>query len=222
MLQISQRSYYALLSKYIWEQNHVKHIIVQCRVGYFDRFILEQLDRHVTVITVWKCQKLGDIWRRKWQPTPVLLPGKFHGLRGSSEPGRLQSMGLQRVGQDWATSLTFTFSLGLRKSFREETFFIYFFSHPSNRYVAGCRMMTERWVLWLLINVPIFTPKAYLCLGVWRYQCLKIPLTVCLFKPTSLGSGLFSLYYHFCRASFSVILSLWTQAAPNCLYGTGG
>ena len=20
-------------------------------------------------------------WRRKWQPTPVLLPGKFHGLR---------------------------------------------------------------------------------------------------------------------------------------------
>ena len=21
------------------------------------------------------------IWRRKWQPTPVLLPGKFHGLR---------------------------------------------------------------------------------------------------------------------------------------------
>ena len=107
MLQISQRSYYALLSKYIWEQNHVKHIIVQCRVGYFDRFILEQLDRHVTVITVWKCQKLGDIWRRKWQPTPVLLPGKFHGLRGSSEPGRLQSMESQRVEHDWATSLYF-------------------------------------------------------------------------------------------------------------------
>ena len=20
-------------------------------------------------------------WRRKWQPTPILLPGKFHGLR---------------------------------------------------------------------------------------------------------------------------------------------
>ena len=26
--------------------------------------------------------RLGKIpWRRKWQPTPVLLPGKFHGLR---------------------------------------------------------------------------------------------------------------------------------------------
>ena len=24
---------------------------------------------------------LGRSWRRKWQPTPVLLPGKFHGLR---------------------------------------------------------------------------------------------------------------------------------------------
>ena len=21
-------------------------------------------------------------WRRKWQPTPVFLPGKFHGQRG--------------------------------------------------------------------------------------------------------------------------------------------
>ena len=31
------------------------------------------------------------------QPTPVFLPGKFHG----HEPGRLQSIGLQRVGQDW-------------------------------------------------------------------------------------------------------------------------
>ena len=25
---------------------------------------------------------VGEIpWRRKWQPTPVLLPGKFHGRR---------------------------------------------------------------------------------------------------------------------------------------------
>ena len=33
--------------------------------------------------------------RRKWQPTPAFLPGKFHGL---SEPGRLQSMGSLRDG----------------------------------------------------------------------------------------------------------------------------
>ena len=45
-------------------------------------------------------------WRRKWQPTLVLLPGKFHGPRGSSEPGRLQSIGSQRVGHDWVTSVS--------------------------------------------------------------------------------------------------------------------
>ena len=36
-------------------------------------------------------------WRRKWQPTPVLLPGKFHGQR--SLVGRLQSMGSQSQTQ---------------------------------------------------------------------------------------------------------------------------
>ena len=40
-------------------------------------------------------------WRRERLPTPGFWPGEFHGL---------QSMGLQRVGQDWATftSLHFT------------------------------------------------------------------------------------------------------------------
>ena len=36
-------------------------------------------------------------WRRKWQPTPVFLPGESH---GPEEPGRLQSMASQRVGHD--------------------------------------------------------------------------------------------------------------------------
>ena len=39
-------------------------------------------------------------WRRKWQPTPVLLPRKSHGQRS------LVSMGSQRVGHDWGTSLS--------------------------------------------------------------------------------------------------------------------
>ena len=37
-------------------------------------------------------------WRRKWQPTPVFLPGE-----SPEEPGGLQSMGSQRVGHNWAT-----------------------------------------------------------------------------------------------------------------------
>ena len=36
--------------------------------------------------------------RRKWQPTPVLLPGKFHGQR--ERPGGLQSLGSQGVRCD--------------------------------------------------------------------------------------------------------------------------
>ena len=33
-------------------------------------------------------------WRRKWQPTPVLLPGKSHGR--TEEPGRLYSIGVTK------------------------------------------------------------------------------------------------------------------------------
>ena len=39
-------------------------------------------------------------WRRKWQPTPVLLPGKFHGLRslvGYSPWGRNESDTTERL-----------------------------------------------------------------------------------------------------------------------------
>ena len=36
-------------------------------------------------------------WRKKWQSTPVFLPGKFYG----EEPGGLQFMGSQRVRHDW-------------------------------------------------------------------------------------------------------------------------
>ena len=35
-------------------------------------------------------------WRRKWQLTPVFLPGESHGW----EPGGLPSMGSHRVGHD--------------------------------------------------------------------------------------------------------------------------
>ena len=37
------------------------------------------------------------IWRRKWRPTLVFLPGESQGR----EPGGPPSMGLHRVGNDW-------------------------------------------------------------------------------------------------------------------------
>ena len=39
-------------------------------------------------------------WRREWQPTPVFLPGNFHG-QGSL---MLQSMGSQGVGHNSMTN----------------------------------------------------------------------------------------------------------------------
>ena len=53
------------------------------------------------------------LWRRQWQPTPVLLAWKIPWME---EPGRLQSMGSLRVRHDWATSLLlFTFMHWRRK-----------------------------------------------------------------------------------------------------------
>ena len=40
----------------------------------------------------------GIPWSRKWQTTPVFLPGKSHG----EEPGVLQFRGSQRTGHDWS------------------------------------------------------------------------------------------------------------------------
>ena len=41
-------------------------------------------------------------WRRKWHPTPVFLAWRSP---WTEEPGRLQSIGLQRVGHDWNDSM---------------------------------------------------------------------------------------------------------------------
>ena len=44
-----------------------------------------------------------DRWRKQWQPTPVLLPGKSHGQRSLVGCSPIRSL---RVGHDWATSLS--------------------------------------------------------------------------------------------------------------------
>ena len=39
-------------------------------------------------------------WRRKWQPIPVVLPGKSHGQRSLAD---YSPWGLKRAGHDFAT-----------------------------------------------------------------------------------------------------------------------
>ena len=45
-------------------------------------------------------------WRRKWQPTPVFLPRKFHGQRSLEG---YSPWGSQRVGHGWTHTYTFAF-----------------------------------------------------------------------------------------------------------------
>ena len=47
-------------------------------------------------------------WRRAGQPTPVFLPGESP---WTEEPGRLWSMGLQRVRHNWATKNALKYGL---------------------------------------------------------------------------------------------------------------
>ena len=54
-----------------------------------------------------------DPWRRKWQPTPVFLPGKFHGRK--SLAGYIQSMEWWRVGHELTTSLSLSKNWGYRR-----------------------------------------------------------------------------------------------------------
>ena len=50
--------------------------------------------------------RLGGPLERKWQPSPLILPGE---IPWTEEPGRLQSMGLHRVGHALVTKPTTTF-----------------------------------------------------------------------------------------------------------------
>ena len=47
-----------------------------------------------------------DAWRRAWLPTPVFLPGESPGTK---EPGRVESMGSQRVRHDGVTNTSLHF-----------------------------------------------------------------------------------------------------------------
>ena len=68
--------------------------------------------RNLSAVQETWVQSLGqeDPWRRKWQPTPVFLPGEFHGQKSLAGFHGV----LQRVGHDWAT---ITFSPALQGGF---------------------------------------------------------------------------------------------------------
>ena len=67
-------------------------------ISHTSHFSLAQMVKNLPAMQE---SRVGDIfWRREWQSTPVSLSGESHG----QIPGRLQFMGLQGVGHDWATN----------------------------------------------------------------------------------------------------------------------
>ena len=62
------------------------------------------------------------VQRRKWQPTPVLLPEKS--IPWMEEPGRLQSKGSLGVRHDWGTSLSLFSFMHWRKKWQPTLVFL--------------------------------------------------------------------------------------------------
>ena len=86
--------------------------VVNIQLWYDPAIPLLGFQRRLSRWCSWQCKRckrcrlnpwLRKIpWRKAWQPTPVFLPGESQ----TDEPGRLQSMGLQRVRHNWATEHT--------------------------------------------------------------------------------------------------------------------
>ena len=75
--------------------------------------------KHLPAMREIQVRSLGreDPWRRKWQPTPVFLPGESHGrrsLKGYRPPGVAKS-------QTQLSYITFTFKCEAKSSVDTET-----------------------------------------------------------------------------------------------------
>ena len=73
---------------------------------YRSSLVAQKVKNPPAMWETWFNPWVGKIpWKRTWQPTPVFLPGESP---QTEEPGRLQSMGSQRVGHNWETKHTHT------------------------------------------------------------------------------------------------------------------
>ena len=84
-------------------------------------------------------------WRRKWQPTPVFLPGESQG----QEPGGLPSMGSHRVGHDWrdlAAAERLAYCQLSRASFTHiEAKFLDFMPLEWPKRIKDLRLLEKKW-----------------------------------------------------------------------------
>ena len=122
-------------------------------------------------------------WRRKWQPTPVLLPGESQGQ--GSLVGCQTSMGSHRVGHDWsdlaavAAAALHLFTLIIK--YQKETITEYL--------VQALGKEQSRTVPALAPFLPTFwNPGLYFC----DFTLLSFIWVLCIVIPTSGNFFLFT------------------------------
>ena len=130
------------------------------KINYRERILLTYTELHWWLSgkeSACRCKRyrfdpwVGKIpWRRKWQPTPVFLPGKSHGQRSLLG---YSPMGLQR-SQAWLSNLTTTTYTSL---------FIYLFNIlflygwlQDIEYIFLCYIVGPYWLFVLYIALCIF------------------------------------------------------------------
>ena len=70
--------------------------------------VAQMVENQPEMWETWVQSWIGKIpWRREWQPTPVFLPGEFHGQRSLAD-----YVGSQRVGQLLVTFILTLFVAG--------------------------------------------------------------------------------------------------------------
>ena len=87
---------------YFWVFCPVLLICISVLCHYHTTSLLAQTVKRLPTMQETQVQSLGqeDLWRRKWQPTSVFLPGKSHGQRklvGYSPWGRKESDMTERL-----------------------------------------------------------------------------------------------------------------------------
>ena len=101
--------------------------------------------------------------RRTWQPTPVFLPGDSS---RTEEPGRLQSVGSQRVGHDWATKHSPTQG---DNTYLQKPWFFGLTSLPLYRKCWPCHYFFLSWPCqWAVLNTTLFQGPPESQAGPWE------------------------------------------------------
>ena len=123
-------------------------------------------------------------WMLEMAPHSSTLAWK---IPWTEEPGRLQSMGLQRVGHDWATSLSLFTFMPWRRKWQPTPAFLPGESQGRGSLV-GCRLwghtesdttevmqQQQQWMLtiWFLVSLPFLNP-AWIPGSSWFIYCWSL------------------------------------------------